>query len=160
MMLTKNNFIIYSFLFLLTGCYVIPLNEYQRFPSAVISTNIKTKKELSNKYLRVGLTLGELGLGGYIDDLIFLKDTLLFIGVITDEVGETVSNVKLHPVQKRKSKITKKEYYEVLWDIEALTDADGNFSLKVPSNVMIHGMVRYRKGEPPNRLSAWLFSWD
>ena len=139
----------------LSGCYTTSANNF--IPEAPrINTNIKSNFS-TNKYKKVGLVMGELGLSGLVEDVFVKQDTIHFIGIVVDGAHLPASNVTLHPCQRLTFKYSKKIRYKIIWDIEAKTDLDGKFELKVPAQIKVDGLVRYVGKRPPSRISTWLY---
>jgi hypothetical protein len=146
--------LILFFLFLFS-CYSIPQLDKTDYPISYSSTRIERIRG-TERYEVVGLELGELGLGGEIEEIIYTSDSVLIVGTVVNEQHSPVHNVVLHPVQKRKNHLTGKVYYVVLWEYKSQTDLKGRYKLSVPRETEVHGVIRYI-AHPFDNLSAWLF---
>lgn len=142
-------------LFFLFGCYSIPQLDKTDYPISYSSTEIKRIRG-TERFEDVGLELGELGLGGEIEEIIYTSDSVLIVGTVVNEQYSPVHNVILQPVQKRKNHLTGKVYYVVLWEYKSQTDLKGFYKLGIPRGTEVHGVIRYI-AYPSDNLRVWLF---
>jgi hypothetical protein len=154
-MIVKNISLFVVLLLFETGCYSVA-NTKIRVEPPRLSTNLK-KQTIFSKYKKVGLNLDEIGLGGYVNEVFLLRDTLHFVGEVVDGAHNPASNVKLHPCQLITNPSSGKVNYRVIRKLVAVTDSNGRFELKVPIEVQVDGIVRYQSYFPPKRISAWLY---